>query len=430
MAVLVLGGYGLIGSAVIERLRGDGIPVIGLGRDVRRARRQAPDVEWREADLALLQRAEDWPPLLLGVDAVVNAAGVLQQGLTDKVSAVQDRAMRALFAAAKASGVRRIVQISAVGAEGQASTEFLRSKACADAALCESGLEFVILRPGLVISPVAYGGTALLRGLAAFPGVTPLVFPKSSIQTVWIGDVVEAVASALRPSTPSGVIDLVEETPRSLAETVALFRQWQGRAPVRQLQLPNLVGQVASACADALGWLGWRSPVRSTALAVMRHGVVGNAADGPARLGRKLRSLPESLAALSAGPQERWFAGLWLAKPLIIGSLSAFWIASGLIGALRFGGAASILTDRGASAGFANAAVLAGDLIDIGLGLSVIVRPLAGWALKGMILTSLAYLAGATVLAPDLWLDPLGSMVKVVPAIVLALVGLAVLGAR
>jgi hypothetical protein len=47
-----------------------------------------------------------------------------------------------------------------------------------------------------------------------------------------------------------------------------------------------------------------------------------------------------------------------------------------------------------------------------------------------MIAVTLAYLLGAALLAPDLWLDPLGAMVKSVPAMVLALVGLAVLEER
>jgi len=161
MAVLVLGGYGLIGSAVVARLCDR--PVVGLGRDVAVSRRRWPGVDWREADLAQLLRAEDWTPLLAGVESVVNAAGVLQQGLRDDVAGVQERAMLALYAAARQTGIKRIVQISAVGAEPRASTEFLRSKARADDALSASGLDYVILRPGLVISSAAYGGTALIR---------------------------------------------------------------------------------------------------------------------------------------------------------------------------------------------------------------------------------------------------------------------------
>lgn len=431
MAVLVLGAYGLIGSAVVARLCDEDEAVIGLGRNVGSARRRWPDVDWREADLARLTRVEDWTPLLAGVEVVINAAGVLQQGLRDDVAAVQEHAMLVLYAAAKQAGVRRIVQISAVGADPGASTEFLRSKARADAALREANLEFVILRPGLVISPLAYGGTALLRGLAAFPGMTPLVFSDSRVQTVWIGDVADAVVLALRDRILSGsTLDLIERPTRSLAETVTLFRRWLGAPEAPLLTVPRAVGRLVSSVADLLGWLGWRSPLRSTALDVMRDGVTGDPDGAAALFGRELRTLPQTLTALPAGAQERWFARLWLAKPLIVGGLSAFWIASGSVGLWRLKAAVELLTGRGTPDDVAVGAVLAGSLLDLVLGLMLLVRPIAGLALKGMILVSLAYIAGSMVLAPDLWLDPLGPMVKVVPALMLAVVALAILEER
>jgi uncharacterized protein YbjT (DUF2867 family) len=429
MAVLVLGGYGLIGSAVVTRLRDEA--VIGLGRRVTTARQRWPHVDWREADLSKLTRPEDWAPFLVGVEAIVNAAGVLQQGLSDDVAGVQERAMLALFAAAPPAGVRRIVQISAVGAEPDASTEFLRSKGRADAALRASGLEFVILRPGLVISSTAYGGTALLRGLAAFPVAVPLILANSRIQTVWVEDVAEAVARALSGEIPSGrTLDLVERPTHTLAETVTLFRRWQGLPDAPVIPIPIGLGRLMSAAADLLGWLGWRSPMRSTALKVIRDGVTGDPDAAPAILGHELRTLTETLAMLPSGPQARWFARLWLAKPLILAVLSALWIVSGLATLWRLEAAMAVLTSRGTPGAVAWVTALGGSGIDIALGLMVLVRPLAGSALKGMVAVSLAYMAGSVVFAPDLWLDPLGPMVKVVPAIVLALVALAILDER
>jgi len=45
MKVLVLGGYGLIGEAVLGRLIEDGHDLVGLGRDIRDARRRKPVVQ-------------------------------------------------------------------------------------------------------------------------------------------------------------------------------------------------------------------------------------------------------------------------------------------------------------------------------------------------------------------------------------------------
>lgn len=76
------------------------------------------------------------------------------------------------------------------------------------------------------------------------------------------------------------------------------------------------------------------------------------------------------------------------------------------------------------------ALTLATCLIDIGLGIAVLLRPLARKALVGMLLVSAAYLAGGSLLEPTLWLDPLGPLVKVLPSIALTLVALATLDER
>lgn len=431
MAVLVLGGYGLIGRSIVRRLRDAGREVIGLGRDVRVARRRFPEVTWREADLSRLTTPAAWAPLLDGVEAVVNAAGVLQASPRDDLVALHATAISALVKAAPDAGVTRIVQVSAVGARADAATEFMRTKAAGDAAIRAAAIDWVILRPGLVIAPVAYGGTAMLRGLAAFPGVTPLVMAASRVRTVCVDDVAEAVVAALNRRIPSGAcVDLVGHQARDFAATVALFRAWLGLSPASALHLPTALGAVIGRLADGLGLLGWRPPMRTTALAVMAEGVDGD--PGPAReaLGRDLTSLAQVLAAMPASAADLWFARLWLLKPLVLGALSLFWIASGLIGVLQAQAAETVLTGRGVAPAFAAGAVWIGSALDLGLGLALAVRRSARAALIGMCGLTGAYVAGSALLAPGLWLDPMGPMLKTVPILILCLVGLAILEDR
>ncbi|OBP70298.1 NAD-dependent epimerase/dehydratase family protein [Mesorhizobium japonicum] len=80
MNVLVLGGYGLIGDAVIGRLLRDGHHVTGLGRDVRDAGRRRPAVRWIAADMSKLLAAEDWLPVVAGMDAVVKFGSAIWRG--------------------------------------------------------------------------------------------------------------------------------------------------------------------------------------------------------------------------------------------------------------------------------------------------------------------------------------------------------------
>jgi len=429
--VLVLGGYGLIGEAVVERLLGDGHQVTGLGRDVGDAARRWPAVRWIAADMARLLTAEDWLPLVAGMDAVINAAGALQDGPRDRLDAIHRGSVVALVAACEQASVSRFVQISAIGADPASADAFFSTKGEGDKAVANASLEWSILRPGLVIAPAAYGGTALLRALAAFPGFIPAVMAGQLIQTVAASDLAEAVSRAVTGSLPPRLsVDLVEAEARSLADVLVAFRAWLGLPPARVVPMPAFLGGVAAVVADGLGLLGWRSPLRSAALAALARGVTGNAKSWNEISDQKLQPLEATLAAMPAHVQERWFARLWLLKPAVFGVLSLFWLVSGIVGFIKQDAAADILVSHGLSPALALGMVLAGSIADIVVGAAVLVRSLARFALTGMIAITLAYLGAATALAPDLWLDPLGAMVKAVPALCLALVALAILDER
>lgn len=428
MNILVLGGYGLIGTAVVRRLMADGHAVTGLGRDIVAARRTIPSAHWVAAHLATLPTPEAWGSLLaeLRPVAIVNCAGVLQDGARDSVAAVQSAAIRALVAAAPAAGVTRFVQVSATRAGPTAETAFMRTKGEADAALRASALDWTILRPGLVLAPQAYGGTALLRAVAALPIALPLVDAQAEVQTVAVDDVADAVARVLAGDVPSRrVYDLVEDAPHALADVARAMRGWLGLAAVPVVELPSFVGRAVGLVADALGWLGWRSPFRSTALRELSAGIRGDPKPWRAATGRSLSPLAETLARLPSTVQERWFARLFLLKALVIGTLAAFWLVTGLVTLVDIGAARDVLTRHAVAPGVATAIAVVGAVVDIALGIGILVRRWMRRAAGGMIGVTLAYLAGGTALAPDLWADPLGALVKAVPAMVLAVVALA-----
>src|ERR1051325_6414308 len=169
MRVLVIGATGLIGSAVVARLLDSRHEVRALARHTARTRRSQPDAEWLSLDIAGATRPEDWRPCLAGIDAVVNCAGVLQDSPADSTRGVHADGVAALFAACERAGIRRIVHLSAIGVDREAPTEFSRTKREGDEALMRHDLDWVILRPSVVLGPAAYGGSALFRGMAALP---------------------------------------------------------------------------------------------------------------------------------------------------------------------------------------------------------------------------------------------------------------------
>ncbi|MBI1683874.1 SDR family oxidoreductase [Caulobacter hibisci] len=429
MRIVVIGAYGLIGSYVTARLLADGHAVVGVGRDLVQARRRFPAVDWKAADLRTASIA-DWTALLAGADAVVNCAGALQDGPRDDLKAVHAAAVARIVEACEATGTR-LVHISAVGVAPGRADPFGATKQLAEALIAQSRIAWIVLRPGLVIAPAAYGGTALLRALAAFPLLIPAVHAQARVQTVAADEVAAAVALAVQPETPAGQsLDLVHAEQVPLADILTRLRAWIGLAPAPVLNLPAALAAIPAKVADALAFLGWRSPLRSTALEQLSLGVAGNAADAE-RLGLSLKSLDQTLAAMPSGVQERWFAKAWLAKPLILATLCAFWLVSGLIGlTVSRDAAIALLTSAHLPEPLAQAFVVGGGVVDVALALLVAHRRTARLALLGMIAVTIGYLTGGAIVRPDLWLDPLGPLVKSIPAAVLALAALAILDER
>lgn len=432
MQILLLGASGFIGSALARALATDGHRVVGLARNVAEGRRVVPQIEWRQGDLRNMAAPGDWTGLLEGVEMVVNASGALQTGLRDDVGRVQEEAILAMIAAGERGGLRHVVQVSAAGADRQMHSPFMASKARADAALAASAIAHTIVRPGLVIGRNGFGGNELLRGAAGLPLIAPEISGTGAIQCIALSDVVEAVLLAVaEPERHAGTFDLVERQGRSLGEVIALHREWLGLAPGRRLLLPVWSLRPVALLADALGWLGWRSPMRSNAIAALTSGVAGDAAQAEALLARSPLALPGILSGLgAAGKADRWHAGLALLYPLALASLVLLWLGSGAIGLARLEEATALLAAGGMQAGIARALVLAGSLADIAIGLGILFRPLLPLALKAGMVLAIAYLAGSLAVRPDLWLDPLGPMLKVLPVLALSAMCLAMSGER
>ena len=431
MRVLVLGGYGLIGSAIVRTLLADGHTVTGLGRSARTGQSLIPQARWVEADLRHMTSPDSWTPHLQGIQAVVNASGALQDGARDDLKAVQQDAIIALVKACERAGVSRFVQISAAGAHARAGTTFMRTKAAADAALRKSPLAWTILRPGLVIARQAYGGTSLLRALAGLPLVSATVHANAPIQTIGVDDVAEAVSRCLgHPDLAGTDADLVEPEAQTLAGVISQFRNWLGTGKAAlDINMPPPLAKAVATMADLAGVLGWRSPLRSTALNVLKEGVTGDASQTTRLLGRPAYSLADTLAQMPSTVQDRWHARMMLVFPLILLGLAAFWIMSGLVGLVQMDAATNVLASSPV-APIAGVLVAGGAALDIVLGLGVLIRRTARLAAMGMIALTASYLVMGTILTPEIWSDPLGAFSKSALLVLLPLILLILLEER
>jgi uncharacterized protein YbjT (DUF2867 family) len=425
MKIAVIGGSGLIGSAIVAHLSSRGHAVVSMSRSGGPAGSEVKGIDVSEAT-----SPSYWLPHLDGIEAVVNCAGVLQDGPNDSTSMVHHHGIANLFTACEQLGIRRVIHFSAIGVDRETPSAFSETKLLGDKALMERDIDWVILRPSVVIGRAAYGASALMRGLAALPAI-PVMPHTGQLQIVLLEDVVRTVEYFLDPAAPTRrIVELVGPDRYAFSEIVALFRGWCRWAPAHEIHLPQFASGIAYKSGDMISFLGWRPALRSTAEREIARGAIGNLED-MRQIGIHPKSLPEFFASEPASVQERWFARIYLLKPVLFVVLCLFWISTALISlgpGWDYG--VGLMREGGAEGTSATLTVVAGALADLAIGLAIAYRPTTRYGLYAAITISLTYAIIGTVLVPRLWADPLGPMLKIWPIIVAHFVALAILEDR
>jgi uncharacterized protein YbjT (DUF2867 family) len=381
--------------------------VTAAGRDAARLAARLPGARAMACDLARDDSAL-WAERLRGMDAVINCAGLMGRGAD--YAAVHDRGARALFDGARAAGVGRIIQISALGADGAGDTAYQRSKAAADDHLAALGgtISWAVLRPSLVLGR---GGASmgLFTAMAALP-----VMPcpgRGQVQPIHIDDLVEAVLRLLTCSTPFGrCIDVVGPEAMTIGALLRILRNWLDLPPPPALPVPFalpvprwLLGGVA-----ALG-IG---PVTRESLAMLEAGNTAPVAPFVNALGFQPQPVAQALARHPATQADRMAARLAPMAAVLRWMLALVWLAGGGVSLAMTPASVSgaWLARLGLSGAGATAALWAGSGADLAVGLALIAR-WRGAAMAGVVLM-VAYTAILSAVAPHLWADPFGPLVK------------------
>ncbi len=420
--ILVLGANGFIGSRVAAALSSAGYQVRAGARDTRTASRRAPHFEWVKADFFNLTRPDDWQGLLAGVDAVVNCVGVLQDGGRDSNRIAHVDGPRALIGACEGAGVSRLIHVSAVGADEDAGTLYASSKAETETMVMASKLDWVILRPSLVVDRAAFGGTGFIRALAAMPLVMPVVGGEQRFKPVALADLTQVVVKLVSDHSISReTLDITGPETVTMVETLSLYHGWLGFEAAPIVRVPRWMATPAIMAGDVLGRLGWPSPLRSTSMKQLDYGAAGADSDWASRLGVDARSFRRFLSENPASVQDVWHARLWGVRPIAILVLGLFWLLTGVV-SYTVGWEQSLAIIReSAAARFAWPIVWFGALLDVVLGLMLFVRPWTSRVAIFMFMATIGYLIAATVLLPQYWLNPLGPWLKVLPMMALCL---------
>lgn len=282
MKVLLTGASGFVGRNVHQALERRGHAVLSVSR--------------RDGhDMNRMLAPADWRVLLDGIGGVVNAAGILVGRASQDFHRLHTQAPQALFEACRQAGVRRVVQVSALGADPSAVVRYHRSKRAADDALLRLDLDATVLRPSLIYGRGGTSASLLLR-LAALPLIPLPQAAATRLQPVHVSDVVATVLRALTGPARRGVLDVVGPRALSLVEWLRALRAAQGLAEGRFLTVPD-------GLAIAAGWL--LQPVLPLAapdtLRMLQRSVCADGSGVERFLGRALRAPEPRLQFEDAG---------------------------------------------------------------------------------------------------------------------------------
>lgn len=167
---------------------------------------------------------------LAGSKVVVNAVGVLTSSGAQTFKAIHVDGPRAIAKAAREAGVRRLIHISAIGADLKSASRYARTKAEGEAAVLEEFPDAVIIRPSVVFGPE----DEFFNRFAAMARVSPLLpligGGRTRFQPVFVGDVAAAItAAAAGIARPGTVYEAGGPEVLSFRELLELTQEWTGR---------------------------------------------------------------------------------------------------------------------------------------------------------------------------------------------------------
>ena len=418
MRILLLGAGGFIGRHILAELVRHGHHVTAVVRANAGFGMAFRETSFLVTNLARAINEDDWTHRLAGIDAIVNAAGVLRGR---EMRAVHVDMPRALYAAAEHTGVRRLVLISAISARPEVPTDYAQSKLAGEALVRASGLDWTILRPSLVYGDGSYGGTSLMRGLAGLPWLVPLPgkgdFAFTPIHTRDLARTARLVCEEARFTGQT--LEPVGPETISLKDLLTRYRAWLGFGRARFLPIPMPVMRALGRIGDLAG----SGPVATNSLAQMIAGNAGNSTAFAAAVGFAPRSLDKALSERPAQVQDRWHARLFFLPPVVKAILVLLWLASALLG-LFHGDAptADLVRAMGLPPAVAGPLRIGSSILDIGIAALLLADRRGHWSTLAQFAVVFGYTVAIGVTMPGLWLDPMGPLLKNLPILALILV--------
>ncbi|TMH30317.1 MAG: SDR family oxidoreductase [Betaproteobacteria bacterium] len=418
MRVLVCGSTGCVGSAVVHALRSRGHKVIEAARGLSESRTTM------HVDFMQPRTTAQWAERLgaAQVEAVVNCVGILMPSRGQSFERVHTHGPIELFRGAAQAGVRRVIQVSALGVSSDAeslATPYLHSKLQADDALAALASDWAVLRPSLVYGPRSQSG-ALFATLASLPLVGLPGRGAQRVQPIHVYELAETIARLVEQSGGlRGVYELGGPAAMSYRDMLACYRAAMGLGDALWLPVPMPLMRLNAWIAEALPQ---RVLCRDT-IRLLERGNVPAVNATPHLLGRAPTAMAQGLAITPPEPLIDLRVRLSPALALAMRASIAFmWLYTALISAClpNESGVLNLLARCGFDGRWGVAALVFSCALNITMGSLLLLRP-TPWLYALQCAAVIGYTATAALNMPELTIDHCGPLVKNLPVLGLVL---------
>jgi uncharacterized protein YbjT (DUF2867 family) len=422
MNILITGATGFIGSHLIQKLYLDH-DILACTRNPKHLATKFPSIRTTTVNFSDHLSVEDWLPILKGVDVVINTVGIIRETGKQTFEQLHHHAPCTLFKACQQTNIRKVIQISAIGTDDTAFSQYHLTKKAADDCLKGLDLDWVIVKPSLVYGP---GGksAAFFKALSVLPMIPVVDHGKQLIQPIHIDDLTSTIRALLSPKAPTQLaIDAVGPKPITFKRMLTQYRHWLGILNNRLFPVPYSFSLLAAKIAGFLG----NTPMNAEAVQMLKQGNTGDVSTLTNTLHIQPRSLDESLKSQPAQQADRWHARLYFLRPILRVSIGLLWIFTGIVslGLYPVEQSYALLTEIRITGLFAPFALYGAAILDLGLGIAT----LTCYRIQLVGITQITLILGYSLLITtglsEFWLHPFGPITKNIPLLIAILIMMA-----
>ncbi len=422
MNILITGANGFIGSHLMIALTQLGHYVVAGYRHKNSFISESAQITCIECDYNHYSTPEKWSLILerYDIDVVINTVGIITETISAKFKTMHQDAPIALFTACEITGVNKIIQISALGADESAFSQFHLSKRNADTFLMGLNSNWTIVMPSIVYG-IGAKSMELFKILAALP-ITPLINDGSqTIQPIHIDDFCVAIEQLISSDQTQRLkINFVGPEPITMKQLLTQLKQWLKISSNHYIKLPYSLILFISRFSTLISM----NSISTDTVKMLRQ---GNYADVTPFI-NYFNFTPTSLSTIlkrnPAQRADRWYSKLSNLQYLLNFSIAFVWIWTAITTVFIYPieSSLNLLAQLGISGHAAIVLLYSAALIDFLLGLAVLVS----YRIKliGLIQISviLSYSLLVFVFIPEYWIHPFGAISKNLPLIMATLI--------